>query len=202
MVCANESYSAYNWHGFSYVEPCVCMWAGTRKRSENVLLLICMMGACHYYSLNYKPDSHTQTQSVLLGRYLNYIIRSTLPLFSLPMSAITGSVVSGLNRITWKYRLMPERGRAGGIWGNWKNRLMQRTQTRSDTHTLTWWAPVCRLVLDGPFTRPSARFWRSHPKLATQGQASRSNTTVKRMDWYINIIKNLTKSKTTGIPEF
>lgn len=64
MVCANESYSAYNWHGFSYVEPCVCMWAGTRKRSENVLLLICMMGACHYYSLNYKPDNHTQTQSV------------------------------------------------------------------------------------------------------------------------------------------
>lgn len=96
MVCANESYSAYNWHGFSYVEPCVCMWAGTRTRSENVLLLICMMGACHYYSLNYNLiATHRHTQY-----YLNYIIRSTLPLFSLPMSAITGSVVSGLNRIT------------------------------------------------------------------------------------------------------
>ena len=71
MVCANDSHSAYNWHGFSYVEPCVCMWAGTRKRSENVLLLICMMGACHYYSFNYKPDNHTDTVSILLRRYLN-----------------------------------------------------------------------------------------------------------------------------------
>lgn len=120
MVCANDSHSAYNWHGFSYVEPCVCMWAGTRKRSENVLLLICMMGACHYYSFNYKPDSHTHRHSqYIIKEVFKYIIRSTLPLFSLPMSAITGSVVSGLNRITWKYRLISEVtcdvGR-GGIW--------------------------------------------------------------------------------------